>query len=159
MEEKELTLLRQKAIKQLIKKNEIEDQETLVDLIKKKYGIETSQAAVSRDLRALGASKQKLGDKMAYAIQDANPSKEILRLAVVSVSSNEAMIIVHTLPGLAAFVADYIDMKEDFDILATLSGENVVFIAPCSVKNIHSLSRRIADALYIKNELKKNTKE
>ena len=61
---------------------------------------------------------------------------------------NEAMIVIKTVAGTAALVADFFDAQSDIGILATLSGENVVFVAPVSVKNIetlfHAVQQRIS---------------
>lgn len=127
---------RREALRSLIDSHVISDQETLLKLIKKEYGIDTSQAVISRDLRALGVSKRSHGKVQRYEVFTSDASREILRLAVVDIVYNESLVVIKTLPGLAAFVADFIDLSNDPTILATLSGENVVFIVPTHVKNI-----------------------
>lgn len=151
MESKDKISLRQKAIKELIKTQAIEDQQKLIDLMKQQYGMEASQAAVSRDLRALGVSKKKLQDKMVYEIAEINISKEILRLAIVDVQHNETTIVVHTLPGLAAFVGDFLDLQhEKTNILGTLAGENIVLVIPKSIKEIKDSFKKVCKAIYFK---------
>jgi transcriptional regulator of arginine metabolism len=149
--EKEKIKLRQAAIKELIKSEAIEDQQKLVDLIKERYGIEASQAVISRDLRALGVGKRKVQNKMVYEIAEIDPSKEILRLAIVNVQHNESLIIIHTLPGLAAFVGDYLDMRaHEIDIIGTIAGENTLFVAPQKIGTIKQVFSKICKIIYFK---------
>ena len=129
------TLLRRKAIRELIKVNPIENQATLVQLLKEKYGIETNQSIVSRDLNDMEVSKHKYKDTMIYETKEVDVSKEILRLGIINIEHNEHLIVVTVLPGLAAFVGDYLDAeKEQLNVLGTIAGENMIFIAPKTIK-------------------------
>lgn len=143
-------LARQEAIKELIKSHPIEDQETLVELIKKKYGIDTNQSIVSRDLRQLGVSKHLVNNRMIYELKEYDASREILRLAIVEVDHNETLIVIKTLPGLADFVGDYLDMQEDLPILGNIAGENTIFVAPRAKTSISTLYKQICKVLYFK---------
>lgn len=148
-------IARKEAIQELIKAYPIENQEAIVELLKEKYGITTNQSIVSRDLRELNVTKRKLKDTLIYELQELNVHKEILRLGVVDVLHNETMIIVKTLPGLAPFVGDYLDTFEGIDLLATLAGENVVFITPLSIKNIDKVFEAICNLVHFKPFTKK----
>lgn len=141
---------RYKMIETLVKEQAIEDQATLVKLLEDKYGITTNQVQVSRDLRRLGISKRKVGDKMIYDIPETDTVLKILRLAIVEVTHNESMIIVKTFPSLADFVGDYLDSQEELDILGTLSGENTLLVTPSSIKNIKKIYQEVCKALYYK---------
>ncbi len=152
VDKKDIVNTRQAAIKELIKNNAIEDQQTLVQLIKQRYGVKTNQSIVSRDLRSLGINKYKAGNKTIYELNEIDASKEILRLAIVDVHHNESLIIIKTLPGLAAFVGDYLDMNNKIDILGTIAGENTVFVAPTTIKNIRHTFKKICTLLYVKNK-------
>lgn len=141
---------RHEAIKELIKTHPIEDQETLVELIKKKYGIETNQSIVSRDLRQLGASKHLVNNRMIYEVKEYDASREILRLAIIEVDHNETLVVIKTLPGLADFVGDYLDMQEELPILGNIAGENTLFVAPRAKTSISTLYKQICQVLYFK---------
>jgi transcriptional regulator of arginine metabolism len=141
---------RKEAIKELIKKHPVENQDMLVDLLKKEYAIETNQSVVSRDLRELGVTKHKFKDTMIYELKELNISKEICRLGVLDVAHNESMVVVKTLAGLAPFVGDFIDAQTDIGVLATLAGENVVFVTPVSTKGIAKTFDAVCQALYFK---------
>lgn len=130
---------RQAAIQELVTTHDIQDQAELVGLLQKKYGLTTNQAVISRELRKLGIHKRMRGDVMVYDVAHVDVMNEILRYAIASVHHNETMIIIKTVAGTAALVADFFDAQADMEILATLAGENVVFVVPVSVKNIAKL--------------------
>ena len=130
MKENQLSLVRQKAIKELITEKCISDQNQIVDLLKEKYELETNQAVISRDLKKLGVVKKPFNELMVYEMAETNVQTEIFRLALVDIDHNEVMIVIKTVPGLAAFVGDQLDQCKDLNILGCLAGENVVFIVP-----------------------------
>ncbi|MBX9922717.1 MAG: hypothetical protein K2Y01_01270 [Rhabdochlamydiaceae bacterium] len=144
---------RHQAILQLIAEELIEDQLTLVARLQEKYHIATHQVQVSRDLRHLGVGKKKVGNKMVYEVPEVSQVSELLRLAVSAILHNEAMIVVKTMPGLAAFVGDHLDLQEDCGILATIAGENVVFITPVSIAEIQKTYRAVCKILSYKQEI------
>ena len=137
---------RQNAIKKIIEKHEVKSQEHLMELLQTLYGIETSQAMISRDLQALGIARHRHQGKLIYEKQQ-DPTREILRLAILSIEHNETMIVIHTLCGLAAFIGDFFDMHKSIGIMGTLAGENIVFITPKSTKEIKVLIKKIKDLL------------
>jgi transcriptional regulator of arginine metabolism len=149
MERKSKIQIRHTALQELITSHPIEDQQTLVQLMKERYGIDTSQAIISRDLRTLGVIKRSIKNKLIYDLTTIDASKEILRLAVSNVVHNEALIIINTLPALAAFVGDYLDMHEDTDILGVLAGENTVFVTPTRIADITIVYAKICKLLYV----------
>lgn len=126
---------RHQAIKSIIGAHKISDHQALLELLDKEYNIQTSQAVVSRDLRSLGVVKKSVNGQLIYDNVD-DPSKDLLRRAIVSIAHNEALIVISTLAGCAAFVGDYIDAHKHLGILGTLAGENVVFITPISTRDI-----------------------
>lgn len=147
---------RRNAIKSLIKQYPVEDQLSLVTLIKQRHNMDTSQAIVSRDLRALGVVKRTVHNKMIYDLPQIDASQEILRLAIVSITHNEALVVINTLPGLANVVGDYLDMLEQPDILGVLAGENVVFVTPRSIYTIEDVYKKICERMHLKTNLYKD---
>ncbi len=141
---------RKKAIKELIKNYPVENQDSLVALLKTEYEIETNQSVVSRDLRELGVTKHRFKDTMVYELKEIDVIKEILHRGVLDVVHNESMIVIKTLGGLAPFIGDSIDSKGVEGVLATLAGENVVFITPHSTKNIALTFKAVCQAVYFK---------
>ncbi len=152
---KELSMLekRQNAIQELLKKEYISDQEQIVELLLERYNIETNQAVVSRDLRKLGVAKKQVGGRLVYELPQTNIVSEILKLAIIDITYNEAHIVISTQPGLASFVGDAIDQFEDGDYLGCLAGENVVFVAPKTTKKMQESAEILADKLSFKKAI------
>ena len=143
---------RQKAIKELVKKTAISDQKQLVELLAEHYGIETNQAVVSRDLRKLGVIKKTIHGILSYEMPEVDISAEILKLALVDIDHNESLIVIKTHPGLADFVGDCVDQYNDLEVLGCLSGENVVFVTPKSIKNIDKTYENICEKFHFKKK-------
>ncbi|MBS0655394.1 MAG: hypothetical protein JSR46_06445, partial [Verrucomicrobia bacterium] len=131
-------------------KENIADQMQLVKLLKERFSLETNQAAVSRDLRKLGVTKKEVNGVYIYALPVIDIRAEILRLAIIDIEHNETMIVITTLAGLADFVGDSIDQHQDIDILGCLSGENVVFVTPRSIKQLQATYQTICEKLHFK---------
>jgi len=141
---------RHDALLALIDQHPVENQLTLVKLLKQEYNIEANQAIISRDLRELGITKKIHNGMLIYTNSGVDVTQEILSSSITDVVYNEAMIIVKTLPGLADFVGDYLDAQDNSGILGTLAGENVVFITPWSVQNIEYAYMQICSLLGFK---------
>lgn len=152
MSKKEPLITRHQAIRELVKKTSISDQKQLVALLFENYGIETNQAVVSRDLRKLGVVKKMINDLLIYEMPDVDVTTEILRLALVDITHNEAIIVIKTHPALADFVGDCIDQYTDLEILGCLSGENTVFVTPLSIKNIEKTCAAICEKFQFKKK-------
>lgn len=144
--------LRHEALQELIKTYPVENQAMLVTLLKEKYGIDTNQSIVSRDLHDLEVSKQKYKDTTIYELKSIDASKEILRLGVKDVVHNESLIVIKTLAGLADFVGDYLDAQKEASILATLAGENVVFVTPSSVHKTETVFKMVCKLVHFKQK-------
>lgn len=153
MTEQMTSLTRQEAIKELLNETLISDQKTLVELLKKKFGIETNQSVLSRDLRKLGVVKKEIQHGLFYILPDFDVKVELLKLAIIEIKYNETMIVITTQPGLAAFVGDYIDQEAHLDLLGCLAGENVVFVACPSIKNIQETYELLCQKLHVKKHL------
>ena len=142
--------LRQSAIQEILNSESISDQGRLVELLRTRYKIETNQAVVSRDLHKLGVIKKQVQGQLVYELPAGDILSEILKLAIVDISHNEATIVITTQPALADFVGDSIDQLEGVDILGCISGENTVFVAPKSVKTIEKTCAQLCKKLGFK---------
>lgn len=143
-------LTRQQAVKELVAKEPISDQKQLVERLQAHYGIETNQAAVSRDIRTLGIVKKQVKGTLIYELPETDVRTEILRLGIIDVQFNEAMIVITTYPGLAPFVGDSLDQTPNLGLLGCLAGENVIFAAPVSVKDIPDVYKTLCKFLHFK---------
>lgn len=141
---------RQKIIKQIISTHKITSQQELVDILEKKYSINTNQSSISRDLRKLKVIKTQQNNEIVYEIPNVDITVEILKLGIISIEHNETMILINTYPGLAPFVGDCIDKRNDLNILGCIAGENVVFVSPKRIKNIKKTYQTLCQKLCYK---------
>ncbi len=132
---------RHDAILELLTSNQITDQSYFVEELKK-LGIETNQTVISRDLRELGVIKKAVGDRLYYSHPERDVNLQIARLAVKSITHNNAMIIIKVMGGLADHIADFIDV-ENIEVAGTIAGENTIFIAPKSLEQIDELTKKL----------------
>lgn len=147
--------IRHQALEELISLYPVEDQTTLVTLLKDNYNIDTNQSIVSRDLRELGVTKKIVDNSSVYEINTVNTTYELLIRAITAIEHNESIIVVKTVPGLASFVGDVLDQKQLPELLATLAGENVVFVIPKSIVTIKKTYEILCKALYYKMKKQK----
>ena len=104
--------------------------ELRMKLEKQKFRV--TQSTISRDLRKLGAIRAVDHEgNTVYRLPDAaevvstSVSPEIVR----NVQANDAMVVVHTIPGGAHMVARHIDMRRPAQFLGTIAGDDTVFVA------------------------------
>jgi transcriptional regulator of arginine metabolism len=114
---------RQDMILRLIKDKQVKTQDDLAKLLLK-YGFETTQSSLSRDISELNLVKQ----QGCYII----PPRQVgastpLVTAIDSAGSN--LIVVKTLIGMASPVGITIDNQKIPQIIGTVSGDDTVFIA------------------------------
>ena len=133
---------RQQLIKQLIRGHEISSQDELLALMSG-AGISTTQATLSRDLKALCVARKsgryELDDSAEYALALGN----VVGMEILEVSHNGHMIVVRTLVGRAQGVAAYLDGMDEQLIMGTVAGDDTVFVAPSEPDLIESLVSKI----------------
>ena len=101
-----------------------------------------SQATLSRDLSEMGIGRFNnfSGRNFISATEVEDPRlKSLLSYETQSIEHNESMVVITTLPGRAHGVAEQIDNLHHPDILATLAGDNAIFVAPKSIASIEKL--------------------
>lgn len=125
------------------------------DLIKllNAQGFKANQSKISRLLRKLDAVKVRnsRGDIVYSLPKEPAPSSSVNNVAnlIVGVVANENLIVVHTNPGSASLIARLLDYKRDeLAILGTVAGDDTIFIAPISTKNIAKLVVAVKDVLH-----------
>jgi transcriptional regulator of arginine metabolism len=130
---------RQRVLTGLLQEHDITSQAQALELLTE-YGIETTQATVSRDLDDLGAVKVRGPDgTLAYRLGsertgEALPTtgtdrlREVLRQFVVSVDVSGNLVVVRTPPAGAGPVASAIDLAPTPGALATIAGDDTVLV-------------------------------
>ncbi len=119
------------------------------------WSYDITQSTVSRDLRRIGAVKTTNAEgEIIYVLpedhQYLRPKVEIpVQDLVDEIVSNEALIVVHTVPGAASLVARHIDsIQETLGVIATIAGDDSVLVVPQSTKKISSITKKLEGELY-----------
>ena len=139
---------RQFRIKEIITKQVITSQEDLGEALRR-AGVDVTQATLSRDLKEMGVSRINGPEGSHYAmigdVAEETRLKTLLSYEIEAISHNEVMIIIKTLSGRAQGVAELIDSMKSPLIMATLAGDNTIFVAPQSVKKIGQVVKLIRE--------------
>lgn len=125
---------RLKAIRNLIKNNNIKSQEELLGFLTKD-GYEVTQATLSRDLKLLKVGKMSDGHEgYLYTLPSEEESRENESIFVqdfmrgyVSIEWNSSTVVIKTFSGQANSVANALDSLNMKEILGTVAGDNCIF--------------------------------
>lgn len=116
---------RQSALLEIVGNESVFSQEELIEKMSER-GIATTQATLSRDLKALNIRKLPgEGYKQAPASRPASPS---VVNGIVRVEISFPLAVIRTLEGYAAAVATYLDQHPTDSILGTLAGDDTVLL-------------------------------
>jgi len=136
---------RREVIARILRGRRVSTQDELLRLVREE-GFEVTQATLSRDLARLGArrvSSPEGGTAYELGPEDPRESLSALRGLVSAVSSNGALVVVRTQPGLAPAVARAIDLARLPDVLGTLAGDDTIFVAPSRVTRVRQVASRL----------------
>ncbi|EKD75801.1 MAG: Arginine repressor [uncultured bacterium] len=138
------------SIQGLLEKKAVGTQEEIRDALLKK-GIPVNQVRVSRILHKLGAIKMNEDGKIVYRLpSDAEKyfvPKEILKKLISRITHNESLVVIQTVSGSGQVVARLLDLTKNLDILGTVAGDDTIFVAPKTTKNIETLFKKIYNLL------------
>lgn len=139
-------------IKNLISTLEISNQSELQKLLEEK-GVEVTQATLSRDLTELGIARVPSPNGHIYRINMiGNESTLKFHIAdeIISIISNETLIVIKTYPGRAQGVALYLDKQSNSGILGTIAGDDTILAIPQSIKKINKAIEELKTILGLK---------
>lgn len=126
-------------------------QENICETLEKK-GYDVNQSKVSRLLRKIGAMKViNTKGQTVYSLprEPAPPSMGMsLKSLIMDIVANETLVVIFTAPGSASMIARALDYNQiTTEILGTLAGDDTIFVAPKSIKDIHKLTEEIKSLL------------
>lgn len=144
---------RQNRILELIKENNIETQEKLVELLKES-GFNVTQATISRDIKELHLIKSMSPEGVyRYAVASSSDNSmtnrymSILRDIVKNVSASGNLIVVKTLPGCANAAGEPLDCLGFQHVLGTIAGDNTLLMVIDSEDNVPQLMAKFDELL------------
>ncbi len=140
---------RQQQLLEIVTKIEVNTQEELIKILEAQ-GLKVTQATISRDIKELGLIKTSgRSKKYRYARVfdkhgDTNKLLELFKVAVISITCAQNLIVVKTLTGNASAVAATIDSQEIPEILGTLAGDDTVLV----VSTDNNSAQQVATSLH-----------
>lgn len=122
------TAARRRAIRRLVTNSPVRKQAELVNELRS-MGFAVTQATVSRDLAALGVSKDGAGYGFRNrAMADRNYLARTISNYVESFASSGNLVVLRTPPGAAQVVAAALDASDLEGVLGTLAGDDTVLV-------------------------------
>lgn len=144
---------RHSILKDLLAESPASTQDALVSGLAE-AGIDVTQATVSRDLAAIGAVRGSDGYRLpdsttavASRPGDASDLRWVLRDHVIRVTPAASLVVIHTAPGHANFVASEIDAIRPDGMVGCLAGDDTIFIATPSNASATSLAQQLSQAI------------
>ena len=122
-------------VRELISQNKIDNQDTLLQMLKKE-GYEVTQATLSRDLKMLKVGKISDGwSGYYYSLPDSERIEESekdyildVRRGIVSIEFSGNMGVIKTRQGHAQSVCAALDVLKLPEILGTIAGDDTIFL-------------------------------
>ncbi len=124
--------VRQARLLQIVRERSIASQGQIVQLMRR-FGLQVTQASISRDMRELGLVKIRGRYVPASGVvlgQAADPVAHELSGLITSIRPVGAnLIVVRTPSGEASSVAVTLDRQQLAEVIGTLAGDDTIFIA------------------------------
>ena len=136
------------SILSILSEGAVSSQEVLIDRLAA-LGIETTQATLSRDLRALGVVKTPAGyvHPTAFAAGRGQVGGDLtkgleraLQRHLISVTPGVGMVVCKTGPGQAQVVALEFDRHPPAGVIGTVGGDDTIFVATATQDHVQSLT-------------------
>lgn len=139
------------ALRRLLEQEKLSTQDELREELEA-LRFKVTQSTISRDLRRLGAVRAVDTDgRTVYRLPDEFgtplPTANGLNSLIQDIRHNGVMIVIHTSPGSASLVARHLDHYGPGDLLGTIAGDDTIFVAPASIKNMPGVIREIMDSI------------
>lgn len=138
---------RHEKIIELINEREISTQEELTSLLNE-LGYKTTQATVSRDIRALHLKKVPARSGQKYAVSNTNPSSEDKYLRIFSegltgMDQASNIVVIKTISGMAMAVAAALDGLDLHEIVGSIAGDDTIMCACRSEEDAYQLISKL----------------
>ncbi len=136
-------------ILEIIRKEEVDTQEEMCDLLNK-AGFHVTQATVSRDIRELKLSKVAVsGGRKKYVLlpetRDAMDEKyiRVFQEGVVSIDMAQNILVIKTVSGMAMAVAASLDSMDHREIVGSIAGDDTIMCAVRTVEETINLMKQL----------------
>ena len=129
------TAARRRLIRKIVADQAVASQGEIVEILVA-ASHDVTQATVSRDLQALGATKSRVEGQLRYVLPDDPSSPDtthatlarVLAEFVDLIASSGDLVVVKTAPGAAGVVAGAIDAAQLVGVLGTIAGDDTLVV-------------------------------
>ena len=145
---------RQNKILEIISAENIETQEQLLARLQD-YGITSTQATISRDIKQMHLIKEPVGHGVyKYAVSGnrtklnfAEKLRTIFRESITSVESAQNIVVVKTMPGLASAACAALDDMGITYMLGSIAGDDTAFLVMRDTDSAQDFCQEIKEML------------
>ena len=145
---------RQSVILRIISEREIETQSQLIEALRE-YGITSTQATLSRDMRELQLVKELGKDGRYHYAQSGRTKKseneqrlrKIFKECVISYTVAQNLVVLKTLPGLANAACATLDTMQIENLAGTIAGDDTAFLAMKDTQSAIEFCREIDEMI------------
>ena len=138
----------------IIRENDIETQDQLLDKLREK-GMKSTQATISRDIKELHLVKELTGEgSYRYAISERKSSlnvadrlNNIFRQSVTSCDSAQNIVVLKTMPGSASVACSALDGMKLPNMVGSLGGDDTAILIMRSTQDADMLCMEITRML------------
>lgn len=117
----------------------------------KQQGFVVNQSKISRMLHKLAAIKviNAQGQTVYQLSKELPPPTQTpLTQLILNISANETLVVIQTSPGSASLIARMLDYQtSESNILATLAGDDTIFVAPKTIQKIKETLEEVKQLL------------
>lgn len=138
----------------IIRENDIETQDQLLDKLREK-GMKSTQATISRDIKELHLVKELTGaGSYRYTVSERKSSlnvadrlNNIFRESVTSCDSAQNIVVLKTMPGSASVACSALDGMELPNMVGSLGGDDTAILIMRSTQDADALCMEITRML------------
>jgi transcriptional regulator of arginine metabolism len=113
-------------------------------------GFDVTQATVSRDLDAIGATRVRMGGRSVYRLVNESASDEdraalheAMDEFVSSIAVSGKLLVLKVPPGAAQFVASRIDVAAVDGVLGSIAGDDTILVIAGDDEDAGTIVRRL----------------
>ena len=119
---------RHELILRIISENEVHTQDELQSFLSE-YGVNVTQATLSRDIHELRLTKQHIDGTVRYVRPDAPVAVDgIIKEAVLEADFAGHMAVIHCCPGMAQAACAAFDAMKKEGVVGTIAGDDTIFV-------------------------------
>ena len=135
-------------IRKLVDEEHLSTQDEIKKRLLEKYGVDVSQATVSRDMQKLGIARMACDETGTKYINSLSPAlcKELLQGDIITnIEAAENIIVIKTYSGMAMAVAAAIDSLKIDNVVGCIAGDDTIMCIIKHKEDVTGVMDRLTD--------------